>query len=99
MIVEGKIPREELVSPFVKAVADIERGVVAIGCDLHSDCADELITDGSAPTNLWGFNIYPDGSLDFISLLNIRPAAGNRSMQIQDEKVRERIQALISALL
>jgi hypothetical protein len=99
MIVEGKIPREELVAPFVKAVADIARKRVALGCALHSDCADELMADDSLPADLWGFNIYPDGSLDFISLLNIRPAAGNRLMDIQDEKIRKEIQELVSALL
>lgn len=99
MIVQGKIPGEELVSPFAKAVADVKRKKIAVGCALHSDCADELLADGSAPADLWGFNIYPDGSLDFISLLNIRPAAGNRSMEIRDEKIRKEIAAIVSSLL
>lgn len=99
MIVRNKIDKKELVAPFTKAVIDVERGMVAMGCELHIDCAEELIQDGSRGAALWGFNIYPDGKLDFISLVNIRPADGNRTMELKDEKVRECITAAVQLLL
>ena len=50
---------------------------------------EELIKDGSSGRHVWGFNIYPEGRLDFVSLINIRPAQGNRSMELEDEALAE----------
>ena len=99
MIVKEKIKKENLQTPFTKAVADIERGIMAVGCELHFDCAEELMQDGSASKNLWGFNIYPDKSLDFVSLINIRPAEHNRSMKIEDQEICRKIQAIADTFL
>src|SRR3989338_5376095 len=99
MIVLKKISQAELVLPFVKAAVDVEKGVLSLGCDLHIDCAEELIQHGSASKNIWGFNIYPDHSLDFISLINIRPSEGNRSMEIKDDKLQAVISAIVKKFL
>ncbi|OHA48277.1 MAG: hypothetical protein A2991_01105 [Candidatus Terrybacteria bacterium RIFCSPLOWO2_01_FULL_58_14] len=99
MIVEERIENNDLVSPFTKAVVDIERGILAVGCELHVDCAEELAQSGSRGGGLWGFNIYPDGRLEFVSLINIRPKAGNRSMEIQDAKLREQITEIVRRFL
>jgi len=98
MIIRNKIKKEEIESPFTKAVADIEKEIVSIKCELHIDCAEELIKNGSSISDLWGFNIYPDGSLDFVSLINIRPPK-NRSMEIEDEKIRQKIETVIRSLI
>ena len=42
--------------------------------------------NGPEAQDLWGFNIYPDFHLDFISLINIRPADDNRSMEIKNKR-------------
>lgn len=86
-------------APFLKAVADVTRGVISVDCDLHVDCAEELLEDGARAGDLWGFNIYPDGHLDFVSLLNVRPANGNRTMAVQDPAIQARIQAIVSPFL
>lgn len=99
MIVGVKIKKEDLQEPFTKAVADIAQGKLSIGCELHIDCADELVRAGSSAENLWGFNIYPDGHLDFISLINIRPAQGNRSMKIEDVAVSQKIENIVGRFL
>ena len=81
--------RAEIPRDFVKIVVDVERGVFSAVCDLHSDCADELVTDGSQWDNLWGANVYLDEHrIDFVSLINIRPATGNRSMTIELPEIR-----------
>jgi hypothetical protein len=98
MIVRDKIKKEEIEMPFTKAVVDIKKEIVSIKCDLYIDCAEELIKQGSDPSDLWGFNIYPDSSLDFISLINVRPLK-NRSMDIQDEEIRQKIEAIIKNLM
>ena len=63
MVVKDKIAREDIQPPFVKAAADVKKELVAIGCELHSDCAEELISAGSDSCDIWGFNIYTDGTL------------------------------------
>jgi len=99
MIIKNKIPKEELKTPFTKVIADIKREILSLGCELHSDCAEELISDGSAASDLWGFNIYPNGQLDFISLINIKPADNNRSMEIQNPEIRKKIEEILRKFL
>ena len=88
---------------MVKYVVDVERGVVGLGGDMHADAEQLLLEDGSRQADLWGANYYPgrgrDGCIEYTSLINIRPAAGNRSMEIQDPSVRERVRALTWALV
>ena len=38
---------------FVKAGVDVERGLMAIGGDLHADEEAELLDSGSVQRNLW----------------------------------------------
>jgi hypothetical protein len=88
---------------MVKYVVDVERGVIGLGGDMHADAEQLLLEDGSRQADLWGANYYPgrgrEGCIEYTSLINIRPAAGNRSMEIQDPVVRERVQALTWALV
>jgi hypothetical protein len=88
---------------MVKYVVDVERGVAAIGGEMHSDAEQALLEDGSRQADLWGANYYPgrgtDGCIEYTSLINIRPAQGNRSMEIQDAAVRERVRQITSTLV
>ena len=88
---------------MVKFVADVERGLIAIGGELHADGELVLLNDGSRQGDLWGANYYPgrgpDGCLEFTSLINISPARGNRSMEIADPALRDRIRVLATALI
>ena len=85
---------------FVKVVIDIEKKILSIGCELHIDCADDLVTDGSERKNLWGANIYPiEKKIDFISMINIRPLDNNRSMEIQIPEIKEKVEGVIKELL
>jgi hypothetical protein len=99
MIIKEKTSLESFGS-FVKVVVDIERNIISAGCELHADCVEELMADGSLYPNLWGANIYPeDKKIDFISLINIRPAANNRSMDIEDQNIRKKIEDIIKKLV
>lgn len=101
MIVKQKIIIEELkYGPMIKLVVDVERRLMALGCELHIDCMDELLEDGSRPKDLWGANIYSaDKKIDFVSLINIRPADNNRSMEIQNKEIKKEVEGIIKEFL
>jgi hypothetical protein len=88
---------------MVKGVADIERGIIAIGGEWHSDANALLKKDGSDQENNWGFNFYinrPKGEdVEYVSMINIRPAQGNKDMYIKNTDIREKVKAIINKLL
>jgi hypothetical protein len=94
---------EERFGDMVKAVVDIGRCVLALGGELHSDEEALLLDDGSAQHDLWGINLYPAESgpdwIEFDSMINVRPARGNRSRTVEDPSVRERIRRVVEALI
>ncbi len=105
-IVEKKVTLEEL-KPIaahiyvnmVKAVVDIERGLVAIDAELHSDLESLLLQKGSQQKDLWGINLYPDGIgddfLEYDSMINLRPSQGNRSRGVESEAIRNKIMSVV----
>ena len=45
---------------MVKAVADVDKGILALNAELHSDLEQMLLENGSDQKSLYGFNIYFD---------------------------------------
>jgi hypothetical protein len=88
---------------MVKYVVDVERRLIAIGGEMHVDGEQMLLEAGSRQGDLWGANYYPgrgrDLCIEFTSLINIRPAAGNRAMEIQDPTLREKVRDITFALV
>jgi len=88
---------------MVKAVVDIERGIMLLDAEMHADQEAELLADGSRQQDLWGLNLYPDVAegdwLEFDSMINLRPSFGNRSRGVDDPATRERITALVGRLV
>jgi hypothetical protein len=88
---------------MVKLVVDVERTLVAVGGELHADAEAILLEAGSRQVDLWGANYYPglgpDQCLEYTALINVRPAQGNRSMEVQDPATRERMAVLVRALV
>jgi|SRR5687768_4166536 len=85
---------------MVKYVVDVRRGIAAVGGELHADAEALLLESGSEQQDLWGANYYPgrgEECIEYTSLINIRPAQGNRSMEVEDPEIRERIQELTFA--
>ncbi len=84
---------------LVKAVVDVERKLLALNGELHSDLESLLLNDGSKQQNLWGVNLYPDikgeNFIEFDSIINIRPSQGNKSRDVEDEKLRQRITEIV----
>ena len=109
-IIQKKITKEELAEivkenfgTMVKIDVDVERGILAIGGEWHSEGDELLAKDGSLRENVWGANFYPwnpsDSRIEYISLINIKPQFNNRSMEVEDEKTREKMREIISRLL
>ncbi|MBM3331214.1 hypothetical protein FJY68_05090 [candidate division WOR-3 bacterium] len=88
---------------MVKAVVDVERGLMAIGGELHSDEEALLLEDGSDQRHLWGINLYPaigeEDWIEFDSMINIRPSQGNRSRGVDDPGTRKAILAVVGRLV
>ncbi len=110
-IIEEKIGKEELrkiaeenYGDMTKAVVDIEKEIIAIGGEFHSDASVVLVEkEGSNQEDVWGFNIYPDepkeNRLEYDSLVNIKPKQGNRDVIIGSEEIRERIKKIVDNLI
>jgi len=90
---------EELQS-YIKLAVDVERNILAGGGEYHADCEEVLLEDGSHQGDIWGADWYPESRIvEFGALINIRPHQGNRGMEIEDPKLRERIETIIRTLL
>ncbi|MEK7134707.1 MAG: DUF5674 family protein [Patescibacteria group bacterium] len=88
---------------MVKGAVDVKRNIIALGGEWHMDANVVLLADGSAQEDVWGFNIYPDergdAALEYVSLINVRPTQGNRSMEIGDKTLREAIKEIVKTLI
>ena len=85
---------------MVKLAVDIRRRQIAGGGEMHSDCESVLLDRGSEQDDIWGANWYPaEKRIAFEALINIRPRLGNRSILIQDENIRKRVELVTRELL
>jgi hypothetical protein len=89
---------------LVKVVVDADKGMMAIGGELHADEEAALLAAGSRQADLWGINLYPaeygaPGWIEFDSMINVRPGQGNRSRGIDDAAVRKRIAQIVDRLV
>ena len=105
-IIDKKITEPELreiakdfYGEMVKGVVDVEREIMVMGGEYHMDANVELINNGSKQQNVWGFNWYFDKTgderIEYVSLINIRPAQGSRMMEVQDVSLRDKMKTII----
>jgi len=84
---------------LVKAVVDIDRGLLAVDAELHSDLEALLLENGSKQKSLWGINLYPelqgDEAIEFDSMINVRPSQSNRSRGVEDAETRRQITEIV----
>jgi hypothetical protein len=109
-IVKEPITRNELsdfakqqFGDMVKAVVDIERGIMALGGELHSDEEAMLLDEGSVQRHLWGINLYPNKHdpqwIEFDSMINLRPSGGNLSRYVENPDVRQAVIDVVNRLV
>jgi hypothetical protein len=86
---------EEL-ETYIKLAVDVDRGILAGGGEYHADCEEVLLEDGSRQEDIWGVDWYPESrTIEFVALINIRPQQANRGIEIEDSKLREKIEAIV----
>ncbi len=99
-IPELKELAKEFYFPMIKGVADIEKKTVAFGGEYHIDANQKLIERGSEQKDIWGFNVYLDRPrehwIEYISLINIRPAQENADMEVRSAEIRKRIKKIVN---
>jgi hypothetical protein len=85
---------------YIKLAVDVERGILAGGGELHADCEQALLDDGSQQSEIWGADWYPHTrEVGFEALINIRPRQQNFGLEIQDPTLRERVEKIVRRLL
>ena len=105
-IIDKKIKESELreiakefYKEMVKGVVDVEHEILAMGGEYHIDANMVLIKNKSKQQDIWGFNWYfnknGDEQIEYVSLINIRPVQGNRTMEVQDISLRNRMKLII----
>lgn len=111
LIIREPITRAELkkiaekrFGDLVKAAVDIKNEVMAVGGDLHIDCANILMRDiGSKNPDTWGINIFPeetgDRFVEFDSMINYKVDFGNRTRGIDNLDTRNRVMEVVNKLV
>jgi len=91
---------ENILGGMVKAVADVERELLAIDAEMHADLEQLLLENGSNQDDLWGINLWLDEEgddfIEFDSMINIRPRQGNRSRDVENPETREKIRKVVA---
>lgn len=99
-----EMAREGKFDGLVKAAVDIEKEIIAVGGEFHADEEVALMeTAGSRRENTWGINIYPENPgedfIEFDSMINLKPAFGNRSRAVENPEIREKIKEIVNKLI
>jgi len=87
-------------SSMIKIAVDIRRNILAGGGEMHADCEQVLLENGSEQEDIWGANWYPsDQRVEYEALINIRPLSGNRGMVIQSQEIRNAVETITRTIL
>ncbi len=110
-IVNDVITREELrklaheqYGDMIKAVVDVEQGIMGVGGELHVDIQSTLIEQGhSRGDTTWGINLYVDKTdddfIEFDSMVNLKPLLGNRTRGVDSSEMQIKIRDVVQKLV
>ena len=107
-IIDGTISKaqlsemaEDFYGDMIKGVVDVDKRLLALNAELHSDLEGLLLENGSRQESLWGINLYPeldgDDFIEFDSLINISPRRNNCSRDVEDPSIRDRIRDIVES--
>ena len=103
-VLELKEMAEKMHGSFVKAIVDIEKGIMAIDAPMHSDLLELLVKEeNSEPKSLWGINIHQDKEgedfIEFDSMMNLKPALGNKTRGVENPETKAKIITIVNKLV
>lgn len=110
-IIKDSISKKELIDiakkqfgSLVKAVVDVEQGIIAVAGELHADEEVALIEqEESKREHTLGINLYPEKPekewIEFDSIINIKPSFGNQSREVENPETREKIKNIVQKLV
>lgn len=111
-IIENPIKRSDLIKEStnfiddnaIKGAVDIKRKLLAVDSPMHYDCEQLLLENGSKQPDIWGINLYLDSDniddlVEFDSMINIRPAQGNRSRSVENPEIQAKIKDVVAEWL
>ena len=110
-IVKDSISKKELIDiargqfgNLVKAVVDVNQGIMAVGGEMHAD--EEMVLmeqEGSKREYTWGINLYlektSDDWIEFDSVINLKPSFGNRSRDVDNPEIQKKIRNIVEKLV
>ncbi len=102
---ELKKMSEKMYGELVKAVVDIEKGIMVVDAEIHADEEQFLLLEnGSNQEYLWGINLFPnhfgtDKFVVFDSMINLRPSSGNRTRGVEDPNIQKKIKEIVDKLV
>lgn len=99
-VAELKTLAHEFYGDVIKAVVDTEQGIIGVGGEFHSEIEKLLIEKrGSKREDTWGINLLlektGDDFIEFDSMINLKPAFGNRTRSVEDPVVQQKIRGIV----
>lgn len=102
-IAELKEMSQKMFGNLVKAVVDVEQGIMVVDAGLHADEEALLLESGSKQKDLWGINLYPELTgedfVEFDSMINLRPSQNNRSRGVDSVEIQNKIREIVGKLV
>ncbi len=101
---ELKALAHEQFGNIIKAVVDVEQGILGVGGELHVDIQSLLIEkENSEGQNTWGINLYLEKTgedfIEFDSMINLKPMLGNKSRSVENTDIQNKIREIINKLV
>lgn len=85
---------------YIKVVVDIKKEILAGGATMHYDEEQMLLEYGCKQDNLWGGGIdFATGTIDYNSMINVRPNQENSSRDILSQEIRDKFKIVVEKLL
>lgn len=89
---------------IIKAVIDVEQGIMGVGGELHVDIQSQLIDNEHSRGDMtWGINLYldkiGDDFIEFDSMINLKPFLGNKSRGVENAEIQTKIREVVTALV
>ncbi len=84
----------------IKAVVDVAQEIIGVGGELHVDIQSQMIEqEQSRGDTTWGINLYLDKTgddfIEFDSMINLKPALGNKTRSVESGEVQEKIRKIV----